>query len=161
MSRARYALAFAIIALFTLALPRAGRADWAYTEWGMSLDEVIAASPVKLTPLDEKVQAQTREYISDGRSAAMLAGWHVEGAYTYIVLFYFDLETRKLVSANLDLRTMSLADQLLSDLTEKYGAPVESREIVPGFFSSVWEEADNRIVFIRTFDTAKMNYSAR
>lgn len=161
MSRSRYALALAIIAMIALGQPRTGRADWAYTEWGMSLDEVIAASPVKLTPLDEKVQAQTREYISDGRSAAMLAGWHVEGAYTYLALFYFDLETRRLVSVSLDLKTMALADQLLRELTEAHGAPVESTELMPDFFSRVWEEEDNRIVFLRTFNTAKLNYFAR
>lgn len=161
MSRIRQALALAVITLIALGQPRAGRADWAYTAWGMSLDEVVAASPVKLTPLDEKVQAQSREYVSDGRSAAMLAGWHVEGAYTYLAFFYFDLETRKLVSVNLDLKTMTLADQLLREITERHGAPVESHEIMPGFFSRVWEDDGNRIVFIRTFDTAKVNYFGR
>ena len=159
MSRIRCALA--VIALIALGQPRAGRADWAYTAWGMSLDEVVAASPVKLTPLDEKVQAQSREYVSDGRSAAMLAGWHVEGAYTYLAFFYFDLDTGRLVSVNLDLKTMTLADQLLREITERYGAPVESHEIMPGFFSRVWEDDGNRIVFIRTFDTAKVNYFGR
>jgi hypothetical protein len=161
MSPMRQALALAVITLIALGQPRAGRADWAYTAWGMSLDEVVAASPVKLTPLDEKVQAQSREYVSDGRSAAMLAGWHVEGAYTYLAFFYFDLETRKLVSVNLDLKTMTLADQLLREITERHGAPVESHEIMPGFFSRVWEDDGNRIVFIRTFDTAKVNYFGR
>ena len=161
MPRCRFSLAIAIVAVISMSLPRAGMADWEYTEWGMTLDNVIAASPVKLTRLDEKVQQQSRTYVSDGRSAAMLAGLHVEGAYTYLALFYFDIDSRKLVSVNLDLKSMKLADQLLRELTKTHGASVESSELMPGFFSRVWEDDSNRIVFLRTFETAKLSFFAR
>jgi hypothetical protein len=153
----RLGLIVSIATLLTVCLSSAGWADWKNTKWGMSVDEVLAVNPT-LTPLDKSTQEQSRAFVSDGRSVAMLAAHYLEGPYQYLALFYFDLSSKRLVSVNLSLRNMHLADQLLDDLLKTYGTPVDSKEIAPSFYSRIWEADGNRIVFLRTPDTAKVNF---
>jgi hypothetical protein len=150
----------AVGALLVACFANAAAADWEYTKWGMTADEVLASSREKLVRNDEKFQEQSRSLISDGRSSALLAGWHIANGRKFLALFYFDLETKRLVSVNLDLRQMEEADSLLRQVTEKYGVPDEQTELAPDFYSRSWTHDGDRIVFIRTPGTAKLNFFA-
>jgi hypothetical protein len=135
------------------------RADWEFTRWGMTVDEVQAASPKdrRLRHVNEESQAKSRVSVSDGRSAAMLAGWLSYDNQEVIAQFYFDLETKRLVSVNLNLRPLG-ANDFLSSITQKYGDPIESKDLSENYYSRAWVHEGDRIVFLRTPGTAKLNF---
>jgi hypothetical protein len=122
-------------------------ADWDFTHWGMTVDEVQAASPKdrRLRLLTEEAQAKSRASVSDGRSAAMLAGWLSYEHHEVIAQFYFDLETKHLVSVNLNLRPLE-ADDFLHSITEKYGDPIETKDLGENYYARVWVHDGDRIV---------------
>jgi hypothetical protein len=157
MHRRRYA---AVGALLVAGFANAAAADWESTKWGMTADEVLASGLEKLVRTDEKFQEQSRSLISDGRSSALLAGWHTANGRKFLALFYFDVETKRLVSVNLDLRQMDEADSLFSQVTAQYGAPTTQTDVAPDFYSRSWIHDGDRIVFIRTPGTAKLNFFA-
>jgi hypothetical protein len=144
--------------LFVASLSNAAMADWKYTKWDMTVEEVQAASQNRLSPLSEDQQARTRDFMSDGRSAAMLAGWVDYENRQYLALFYFDGESKRLVAVNLNLKSIFEADDLLAELTGKYGAPTEKTELSTDFYSRAWKKDGDRILFLRTPGTAKLNF---
>jgi hypothetical protein len=135
-------------------------AEWEYTKWGMTVEEVLASSSEKLVRTDENFQEQSRSLVSDGRSAAMLAGWNVAAGRKFVALFYFDLATKRLVSVNLNLKEMNKTEDLLRELTEQYGKPDEQTDVTTDFYSVIWKSDGNRVVFLRTPGTAQLNFFA-
>lgn len=76
--------AILFLALASAATPAA--ADWNYTRWGMSPDEVLAANPA--------LRADVDEYHSIRASLVRVSGTHREDGRDYVVRFGFDAENR-------------------------------------------------------------------
>jgi hypothetical protein len=132
--------------------------DWQYTQWGMTIAQVQAASQNRLSPMSQDQQEKTRGFMSDGRSAAMLAGWVDYEHHRYLALFYFDLESERLVAVNLNLKSIFDAEEVFGQVTDEYGAPVEKTDVSTDFYSRAWARDGDRVVFVRTPDTAKLNF---
>ena len=56
--------AFAALALAAFAVPRPAAADWEYTRWGMTAEQVIAASrgAASIVPIDSRYRNEDEEY---------------------------------------------------------------------------------------------------
>jgi hypothetical protein len=109
---------FCVLALSGAAAP--SRADWQYTKWGMSPEEVCAASRGAVTmkalsPKDAK---------SNERLATLASGEFAAGKFKFTALFEFNKKERKLEKVSL-LYTATPDEPplsaLLQALQEKYG----------------------------------------
>jgi hypothetical protein len=136
-------------------------ADWEFTTWGMTLEAVRKASPIELIQVSREVQVQSRTFANDGNSEILAAVNWTYMDQSCSAFFYFDVKTKKLVSVLQQFRTVKVADQLLRDLTKKYGEPTKKSELMPDLFTRTWMTPDDKIVFLRQGDTAQVNYFAR
>lgn len=125
------------------------RADWEYTRWGMSKDEVVAASHGAAV---DATDADHGQFGDSGRPT--LAADYRADAYHFRVLFFFDsagkLETVGLSFVDVDPVALGV------DLEKKYGTPTRRHgEPLPGMY---WETARDQIIFLKR---AGLVYGAR
>lgn len=95
------------------------RADWQFTRWGMSPEEVVAASKGSAVVLSG---ADVRRY-SRGDKAAMLAMPYIAESFTFNARFLFS--SGKLAEVDLDL-TGGSPNDLVRAIRDRYGMPVTS-----------------------------------
>jgi hypothetical protein len=132
-----------IIASATLAtgLSSAASADWAYTHWGMSPEQVAAASGGSVKVLD--VGKQTRDDADHWVLAAQ--GSFVEGALNLDVGFTFDTRTNGLKCVMYNATGDDVAN-LKAALVRRYGKPASTSSYGPTE-TSTWRQPD-KIEFI-------------
>jgi hypothetical protein len=107
-------------------LPIQADASWQYTRWGMSPEQVVAAS--KGTAHLEPDNGSYLPYLPDRDKALMLAKGQVKiGSFNFKVGFYFDVEKRALKSVFLSAENCTKNDSyaLREWLSAKYGVPRE------------------------------------
>jgi len=150
-------LALALIGL----APTPAKANWQYTTWGMTPDQVVAASngAARLAPeprrLDQwRLTLATADYSADG--------------FAFNVRFLFGREDRRLQCVVLELRDYGQRFRLESRLTEIYGRPadrIEEGVDVRGratLSTTVWNSENNiRLVDLPTIDRANVIYCDR
>lgn len=115
-------LAAMITGLGLLYAPSAS-ADWQYTKWGMSLDELLASSGAKVVRTTPKEQ-KDGEIDIVGRPMAKTT--YVGGGITYDARFYFD--GGKLTGVRLLPKSLSDALKTQSRLRSVYGEPREAKD---------------------------------
>ena len=130
------------IVLFALNSP--SYADWEYTSWGMSPEQVLAASAGKASKNDDVEERSTDD------AFGLLKAPHNAGKFKFEVIFLFDKVSNKLTTVNLQLMNHNVGHDLHGALMTKYGAPISTQddEIVG---ASVWrdEEQNNTISWLR------------
>jgi hypothetical protein len=128
-----------IVLLLTF-FPTLAFAEWQYTKWGMTQQDVIDASNgIAVPDLDSKGH-------STNEAMSLLEASYSAGRFEFIVRFLFDKETRRLSSVHLNLKTPEQCNLLLRELIDKYGPP---RNI--GGIAGEWrdESSNNRIQFVQ------------
>ncbi len=114
----RWALGLAV-ALFThCMLLGSSYADWQYTRWGMSVDDVIVASGGIAKPNSNVARESTKNL------RTLLKAPYQTGKFKFNVAFMFDTWSKKLVRVNLVLLAPSLGSELGNALKSKYGPPI-------------------------------------
>lgn len=97
-------------------------ADWQYTKWGMTPDEVIVASAGRATLIDP-------QFTPSGKTVYLLKAEHQSGLFHFEVQFGFSAAPRKLIIVNLKLKnTAEAAPSLRYSLVSKYGKPDFSQD---------------------------------
>lgn len=124
------------LAAALLLAPFAAKADWQYTKWDMTPEEVISASNGEAKPLDEKLQVGMR---SQPGLTPMAIGKHATECCAFDVQFHFGAD-RKLGAVMLVLADRTKVDLLRRDLMEAYGAPVD-RNAGGGSGEITWRDA--------------------
>lgn len=114
----RISLALGMAALVLATSP--ALADWQYTKWGMTPEQVVAASKGAATATTDEERRQFST--TDGKSVALVKARYTSGSYQFDVHFLFDDGKLSLVSLNLDESDEGL---LAGDLTAKYGPPID------------------------------------
>ena len=148
----RFRLLVAALLISTPAL-----SDWQYTKWGMSPDEVIAASKTKLKPCTPAACKGQ----STGRHTALSFGEYRSGEFTFRLFALFDNISQKLTVINLELKDPSQAPSLIGALRGRYGEPVD-RSKSPILSTWIWREPRTQISLIMIGEThATLQYSAR
>lgn len=136
----------------------AAQADWQYTKWGMTRDEVIAASGGLAKPLNKQVNwpygpppGQTIEQLKE--SLPSLHAPFTSGARTFDAEFTF--KSGKLSSVSLEGISGNDCYALRGDLEGRYGQPFATSRT--NDFAE-WQDraSNNRVMFIVT---AAMNCS--
>jgi hypothetical protein len=116
-------------------------ADWQYTRWGMSSDEVITASKGSLKRGDGQKSAQN----SDTRQAT---GSYVTGDLEFDANLWFGPDGLRTVS--LSLRDDKKCQDIQRDLLGKYGTPVERSGGTVQRLMWADREANNRVALVTT-----------
>jgi hypothetical protein len=100
-----------------LLLAPAARADWQYTHWGMTPEQVVAASKgtAKLLPEKDRPQLPPRMTAAEGE--------YQEGAVPLRVTFSFTIATNGLACVSYGVMTHDNDDAFKAALTKRYGPP--------------------------------------
>jgi len=118
-------------------------ADWQYTKWGMTADQVGAASKGQMKRCSAVCDKQTT-----ATSTALLYGPYQSGTLPFTAFAFFDKQTKKLVQMSLRLDDSSKGNELIGGLRAKYGDPVsESKTQVLHLL--VWRPAGDQIDLTR------------
>jgi hypothetical protein len=119
-------LAAAAIIAF-LSPPRTACADWQYTKWGMSPEEVVTASnaDAHLVP-----DAQAKKELGDPRSyfVTLASGTRSIDGERFSVLFGFGIHSKRLQIVTLRAADTSRCFIYRAALLDKYGAPALSED---------------------------------
>jgi hypothetical protein len=126
-----------VLVAITLAMATAtARADWAYTKWGMTPDQVAGASKgaVQVIPLAERVTLEG----SPVRTGA--TGVYADGAINLNVRFSFDPKTDTLNCVFYGVTSESQNAAFKDLLIKRYGPPQGSQ--ISGVSSLTWDKPD-------------------
>lgn len=115
-------------------------ADWQYTRWGMSPEQVVAASDNTVRPAKEIVKT------TDGQQTKMLEGTYQTGAFSFQSAFYFNLQNQ-LSAVQLSLRNVSDCPSLWGTMQTSYGPP-EVSKISLGQFAKWWDKDSGNAVVL-------------
>jgi hypothetical protein len=132
-----------VFAALALTHPTNAVADWQYTRWGMTVDEVVKASKGQLKPCDAQL-CSGRE-LRGAKDEVRLIGNYASGQYSFKAYFYFD--SKKLSIVTLDLNNPTLGWSLGADLRARYGEPSrQSRDSISSDMQ--WQTKTDRIYFM-------------
>ena len=114
-------------------------ADWQYTRWGMTVEQVSAASKGQLRACNAACDKQSTD-----SEIARLYGAYRSGEFQFTAFAMFNKTTGKLAYMNLKLENTSQANALIGALRTKYGEPAtrNTSQIMNMF---VWREALDQI----------------
>ncbi|HEY0833899.1 MAG TPA: hypothetical protein VGE72_08335 [Azospirillum sp.] len=119
----RYAMLSAALAML-VAPSGPALADWQYTRWGMTPDEVKAACACTMDVLTpEEIQQYTY-----GKGRALLKTTYTSGEHRFTARFVFGKSDGLLSRVELLLNADSDVFSLKRDLLEKYGKPSEEKK---------------------------------
>ena len=125
------------VAIGSWTLP--AKADWQYTRWGMTKEEVVSASrsTVFAVTKSEKGNASERQYL--------LASSYNTAGFSFQVQFFFNKQER------LDLITLNLVplkecESLRLKLTDIYGPPAVTNTEWVGPVSKWWDKPNANVV---------------
>jgi len=131
-------LCLSFVILF--ALVSGASADWEYTRWGMTPEQVAAASKgmVKVLPAN----ARNTQGLANLQEAA--AGTHKDGNLLLDVRFSFNTGTNGLDCVTYALRNAAQNALLKDTLTKRYGPPQKQGGIPDiGLEETSWTKADD------------------
>lgn len=131
------------LAISLLLFSNSTTAAWQYTTWQMSPEDVKNAAPNAVYQLSDAEQTAKSDASSPVR--ALLRSAHKSGDLDFTAYFSFDTRTNHLSMVTLELIDTQMAQRTLSELTKKYGEPVEQKSGV--FSSAVWHSGNDQIVY--------------
>jgi hypothetical protein len=135
--------ALAIFIALAVLLPQLqARADWQYTRWGMTIDQVIGASNGALQPCTTEACGKPSE--GDGLSKGAF-GPYDSGAFKFNAFLFFDQEG-KLQRVELKPINRDKLPELFAALRAKYGEPTRSSNLL-GEVSTWFTSSDQIILF--------------
>lgn len=108
-------------AAISLCSPQAALADWQYTKWGMSQEEVVAAAGATGSTL--------KAINKPGYAGRILVGPYNSGRFSFQATFYFpDRDGGKLASVRLELENKDTCRDLSLALESAYGSAPQISE---------------------------------
>lgn len=152
-------------ALFFVLLwcPIVAAADWQWTKWGMSPEEVVAASAGKARLATEDETKMQSDTVKSKVTQEMLAvSEHDSGDLRFRVNFLFEPGSRKLTCARLNAGTSTTQARLRGDLIGVYGKPIDERRDVIGggiwIARTVWVSGDRIELLTTSSGSATISY---
>lgn len=111
-------------------------ADWRYSRWGMTPQQVTAAS-----------KGQARPYLGDPRLSdptlsKKLEAPYVTGRFTFRAVFVFESRTNRLVAVHLVLERPELCRELWQSIIAEYGPPIAADNV--GGQQGTWRDTSKR-----------------
>ena len=136
-------------------------ANWQWTTWGMTLDQIIAKSNggVRTTTEGERESHSVGTKAQPELKVALAYAPYTTGKYEFDAWFLFDPRKKSLVCVYLNLKDKMLGQALRQDLMAKYGRSENSED----FFgkASNWFTEDDRIIWQETAVGYSVEYCSR
>ncbi len=122
-------------------------ADWEFTKWGMSPEEVVQASGEQARPPRPP----------EIPSVLLTQDWQ-SGRFLFVVLYFFEKreEGQRLTRIQLELQNTELKDNVLADLKRKYGTP--KGEIKGRISGPYWEHSGDNINYLTDQKAVTIHY---
>lgn len=133
-----------VIALGGIIASQPAGADWQYTKWGMTPDQVLSAAKGKMRRCSpESCKGQTTE-----TDSAQIYGEHTAGEFSFTAYAMFNKRSNRLTSVSLKLWDPNQADSLIGSVRLKYGEPAtKSQTAIMGLY--VWRDAKDQISVLK------------
>lgn len=109
-----------VLAAFAILLPAPAAADWQYTRWGMTQQQVMAASKGAARQ-NPNLVADTGTHRNE---RALLAAPYSAGRLSFRAQFFFDNGQQKLVKVRLVLTAGADCTDVRAELMNLYGQPL-------------------------------------
>jgi len=136
--------------------PFPANADWQYTKWGMTVDEVLTASKGKLRRCSvEACKGQTTD-----KTAAQITGEYKAGEFAFAVYALFDKRSNRLSSINLELLNPTQGHSLVGSVRAKYGEPATVSR-TPVMTLHVWGDQIDQISIMAIGPNTTLQYQPR
>lgn len=139
------------VALAITSLPSAAHADWQYTNWGMTVDQVVAAAGSQVT-----ATSGTPGDVIEGLAVGA-KGTYMIGTEAFPATFYF--QHGGLARVKLAGESDSVCWALEKKLGDQYGSPFS--RVDAAFMQQVtWKDAghENRVEFTSFGDSCSLYY---
>jgi hypothetical protein len=128
------------LVLAMLSIAPVARADWQYTHWGMTPQQVVAASRGTAQLIPEKDRPRLPPMLT-----AATGTWQ-DGSMQLRVTFSFDIATNGLVCVNYGLNNRDSNDAFKAALTKRYGPPQKTSGVAfLGTSTLVWKTPTDQI----------------
>jgi hypothetical protein len=130
----------AAVLLLGAATTAPAKADWEYTKWGMTPEQVASASKgtVRVLPKAE------RKVIKEAKMESGAEGTYRDGMLELHVMFSFDTDGSGLKVIGYNVTDAAQNDLLKTWLIKKYGEPKNKSELeVAGITSWDWSQPDD------------------
>jgi hypothetical protein len=135
--------------------PVATSADWQYTHWNMTPEQVIAASQGTAQATSKQEHKNKRL----GSETPLLKAKWISGELQFVAYFYFN--SNKLTTVSLELQNPEHEATLVRSLKLKYGEPKSERRLSVAR-TMTWRTAMDTIGFIKVTDgPPEVRYSPR
>jgi hypothetical protein len=130
---------------FVLCQP--SRADWDYTRWGMTADQVLSASKGQLRKCSPTV---CRAHATTTSSAQLYGEFH-DGTFSFTVFAFFEHWSGRLSSLELWLWDVNQTDAVVKAMLTKYGEPARNSNgaIIESY---VWRSSIDQITLLAVRD---------
>lgn len=111
-------ISFALVGAINLAAALNAHANWQYTRWGMTPEQVMAASTGQLKACYDACKGQDTNI-----QIARFLGPYQSGPFNFTAYMLFDRRSDTLAQVTLDLSQPSAASALIGALGRQYGEP--------------------------------------
>lgn len=115
----RRTISIALMVAMNAVAPLDAHADWQYTRWGMTPEQVMAASTGQLKPCDEACKGQDTSI-----QITRFLGPYQSGPFKFTAYMLFNRQSDTLAEVTLDLNQPNDAGALVGALKLKYGEPI-------------------------------------
>jgi hypothetical protein len=147
-----------LVATTALAFATPAAADWQYTKWGATIDQVQKASKGALQRCDNAPVCSER---SLPNSAVQLYGGYTTGQFNFSAYPMFNRHTSRLDAVALELSDPTMAGALGAALRSKYGEPVNASR-GSTMSTSTWRDRNDEITLMTIGErNATLRYSPR
>lgn len=125
------------------------RADWQFTRWGMSPEQVLAAAKGRAQKHSEE-----KPNNAGPRSSEVLAvGTYEAGEFKFSV--HYEFKERRLVGVLLQLDNVERGSSLVESLMARYGTPMSSEKFAGGMMMK-WLDAKERNTIEFYYDSSAL-----
>src|SRR5215470_9149821 len=130
------------MALLLALAPVQARADWAYTHWGMTPEQVASASKgaVNVIPAAQRDKG--------GITEAAAKGTYADGAMKMSVGFLFDTKTGGLICVVYSVLDAAQNETLEAAMVKRYGPPDQSSNVPRMGKDITWKNKTDSIEFV-------------
>ncbi|MQX45741.1 hypothetical protein [Sinorhizobium medicae] len=138
---------FFIVTAVAVLFGSAAQADWQYTRWGMTVDEVLVASKGKAS------KPKKPNTVEDGSILNLLSAPYNVNRLRSKAEFWFSEEDRRLSNVRLSLMKISQCPELRGALTNVYG-PAEKSKTSLGEFLRWWDRENGNDILLMDYPGA-------
>jgi len=138
----------------TFVLSSPAVAGWQYTNWGMSPEQVVAASKGKAS----SGSGEPGDRVSDSPLEVGAVGTHSSGKWQFRTVFYFDGGKLSYIKATLQNGEKGCGS-LWADMKSVYGKPFsEDHDAIMG--TAIWQDStkNNRVALLEIGDLCAIDY---